>query len=442
MRSRRPPPGGAAAALLLLLLAATTAWAQTPTRDEPFPVLAEARYWGPFLVDWGFEVQNIGYTDNVFLSSPASGVPEQSDWYVRAGPSVDVQLRLGRTAALTFYDQFIYEAYVEFNELNHYDNLFRGQFDLMLGPLLLTTSVEDLTYQELPSIAVNSETANPEILEPTRYRSSTLRQGARLFLGPQWDLYAVAGRAQLRYTGAGTLYTIVLPDGTFTEVPVEQALDRDRFDGRAEIGWLPRSGLRFFLGYERADIEFVYNIADRDSRIDREFIGVELRPEAKLSGELSIGRATLKTDDPDAGYTPYDGPISRARVTWTPSGATRATLTYNKDIAFSLYYSNLYYRSTGYGLDLEYFIGSRWGVQLTVDRDTIAYPEKNPDSSSAAIPGQRRKDRIWNYYLGLLRRFGGGLQIGIGYGIRDRDSNDPFAVDRQGYFSTTGGIVF
>ncbi len=249
-------------------------------------------------------------------------------------------------------------------------------------------------------------------------------------------------------------------------VPVDQALDRNRLSARGELGWRPRGSIRFYLAYERADIDFTYDQltgdaegvpfdvpAPRDATGRRWLLGINFNPLARLSGTLEIGKATVDPIDSGSGYKPFDGPVGVGTLTWRPSGASRVTFDYERDVQISIFENNLYYQSTARNLDVEYFFGRRWGVQGGIGRDRLFFPEKSPQkinyppfpggtTGQGFDPGVRRRDTIDDVYIGVLTRIVGNFQIGLRYGVRDRTSNDPFAEDRQPYFVTTGSIEY
>jgi hypothetical protein len=291
----------------------------------------------------------------------------------------------------------------------------------------------------------------------------------RLFLSPLWDVSASAREVRIRYSNPQRTYTVLIPENgdpnvvLAAPVPVDQALDRDRLSGRGEIGWRPRGSIRFYLAYERADLDFTYNqltgvsggaafdiAAPRDATGRRWLFGINFNPLARLSGTLEVGKATIEPVDPDSGYQPFDGPVGVGTLTWRPSGATRVTFSYERDATVSIFENNLYYESTARSLDLEYFFGRRWGVQGGIGRDRLFFPEKSPDvikfpngsEGEGFAPGVRRRDTIDDVYVGVMTRIVGNFQIGLRYGVRDRTSNDPFAEDRQPYLVTTGSIVY
>jgi hypothetical protein len=323
------------------------------------------------------------------------------------------------------------------------------------------------SIQDTPTY--DSENNLPD--QQTRIRTNIPKVALRLFLSPMWDVSASAREVRTRYSNPQQDYTVLVPkDGnpdvvTAATVPVDQALDRDRLSGRAEIGWRPRGSIRFFVAYERADLDFTYDqltteysgaefdvAAPRDATGHRWLLGINFNPLARLSGTFEIGKATVDPIDPDSGYKPFDGPVGIGALAWRPSGATRVTFSYERDVTVSIFENNLYYQSTARRLDLEYFFGRRWGVQGGIGRDRLFWPEESPhfikDPSGMTTigkgfdPGVRRQDTIDNVYVGVMTRIVGNFQIGLRYGVRDRTSNDPFAEDRQPYFVMTGSLVY
>jgi hypothetical protein len=190
---------------VLLSTALSVALGQTPTRNRPFPEVRGARRWGPFLVDPGFVIDNIGYDDNIYLVSKDYDKPE-TDFVVRLGPEVTAQTHFGRRVALTIYDKLSGEVFLRHSNLNHADNDLKTQFDVFLNRVLLTTKVRWWTYRQRP---------NSEIDERTRRDSRDFRQGIRLFASEKIDFYGEVRANRIRYTDPDYLYRVD-PDGDGT----------------------------------------------------------------------------------------------------------------------------------------------------------------------------------------------------------------------------------
>lgn len=460
-----------AAVLVVLLLAvlAPAALAQVPTREEPFPLLDSPRRWGPFLVQPQLVLESLGYEGNVYLTAPVEVSTREpvSSFYARGGVDLTAQVQFGPNLALTLHDRAIGEVYArsELSDLNHLDNQADAQLDVLLGPALLTAGWEYSSIQDTPTF--DAEDNLPD--QQTRIRTNTPKAALRLFLSPLWDLSASAREVRTRYSNPRRTYTVLIPESgdpnvvLAAPVLVDQALDRNRLAARGELGWRPRGTVRFYLGYERADIDYAYDRltggapgaefeieAPRDATDRRWLFGINFNPLARFSGTLEIGRATVEPLAPDSGYRPFDGAVGVGTLTWRPSGASRVSLAYERDVVASIFENNLYYEMTSRRLDLEYFFGRRWGVQGGIGRDQLFWPEKSPqtinypDGSTGQgfDPGTRREDTIDDAYIGVMTRILGDFQIGLRYGVRDRTSNDPFAEDRQPYLVTTGSLVY
>ena len=461
-----------AAALVLLALAslAPAALAQVPTREEPFPLLFSPRRWGPLLVQPQLVLESIGYEGNVYLTAPSEVSKQEpvSSFYARAGADLTGQIQFGPNVALTLHDRAIGELYSrsELSSLNHLDNQADAQLDVLLGPTLLTMGWEYSSIQDTPTY--DAEDNLPD--QQTRIRTNIPKIGLRLFLSPLWDVSASTREVRTRYSNQERFYTVLVPENGNPDVVlaapvlVDQALDRDRLSARGELGWRPRGTIRFYLAYERGDIDFASDQltgefsgveydpipAPRDATDRRWLFGINFNPLARLSGSLEIGMATVEPLDPDSGYKPFEGPVGVGTLTWRPSGATRVTFSYERDVTVSIFENNLYFESTARNLDLEYFFGRRWGVQGGFGRDRLFYPEESPQTvrypdgttGQGFDPGVRRQDTIDDVYVGVMTRIVGNFQIGLRYGVRDRTSNDPFAEDRQPYLVTTGSLVY
>ncbi|MBP7147041.1 MAG: outer membrane beta-barrel protein [Acidobacteria bacterium] len=433
---------------VFVLAALAPAAAQTPTRDRPFPVIREARRWGPFLVDPSFVIDNIGYDDNVYFAPTNvddADRPRESDFVVRMGPDIRAQLQFGPRVALTFRDRASGEVFLSHSNLNHLDNTLEGQFDVLLGPLLLTAKGRLLTAEDRPY---------SELVDRTKREEQGASIGARLFLTPRVDLGGSVGTVDTTYHDPNRFYTIFAPDpdgdGTVAvTTTIDQALDRSRTETQADIGWRPRGRVRLFLAYKEREVDFETNVegVSRDSREEQQMAGLEFATDAYLSGRLIYGRSELNAVDSAGLYRPFDGPVSDTELTYRPTGATRIRARYLRDIGFSTYLGNLYFEDTQRRLEMDVYTAGRWGFQVGASRQNTDYPEpgsyvEGPGNTAVIDPDAFREDEITDYYGGLIFSLRGGLQLGLRYGVRDRDSTDPFAVERQHYITTTGSYSF
>jgi len=418
--SSQPPlarmPCAAALGVILLALVGPTA-AQTPTRNEPFPLILEGRRWGPFLVEPSFAIDNIGYDSNVFLTPP--GVPARSDYVVRLGPELHAQLRLGHRMALTLRDRLQGELFVSTPRLNHADNEFEGQFDTLLGPVLLTAEGQWSTLRFRPNSAEDAR---------SRQDRRNVRFSARLFLGARTDFVVSTERQRLRYSDPD-------PGGEL----IAERLDRNERVDELEIGWRLSSGTRLFGRLRSIDHDFVIDTEGRDARERRSVVGIALRPSSRLDGELRVGRVDLESRT--GRFHSFSGAISSLSTTYRPTGRSRFRLSGKRDVVFSTFFGNLYFEEEKIELAAETYLGRLFGVQAGLSRSRLDFPEttaqrfENPADT-------RRLDRISNSYAGILLRLGRETSISVRYGRRVRDSNVVGLDDVQNYVSTSTSFSF
>jgi hypothetical protein len=429
--------------LCALLAAALPSAAQTPTRAKPFPQLRGARQWGPFLVDLQFSIDNIGYDDNIYQAPedqsdlpPELRVPEERDYTVRAGPEITAQIALGPRVVLTLHDKAAGEVYFSHSDLNSISNVLDAQFDILAGPVLLTSKGTWQTSYWRPTSEINR-----------RVRQETLgfTQTARYFVTPAVDLVAGFRKEDFTFTNPDLLagfYFDLDFDGTVDEdeiLSIGQALDRTMDEVSGEIGWRTNSRLRWFVRYLDRDATFDYQSLGHDSNEKRRIVGIEFSDLGRISGRLAIGRSQVENNDPNSPYVPYDGGVSETQLVYKPTGATRFKANYDRNLVFSTYQNNLYYRETKYGLSLDSYLGAAWGVTAGGTIWVNAYPQPG---TSGSLVGEKRRDEITDYFGGLLFRAKGGFEIGLRVGRRARDSNEPTAVARRSYITTTGSYVF
>ncbi len=418
-----------AAVASLAVPAPGAARAQTPTRETPFPLLPDARRWGPFMVDVGLTLENFGYDDNIYLATTSSGLPKEGDWVLRLAPEIKAQTTFGKNVALTVRDKATGEVFATNSNLNHLDNEAEAQFDLLAGPLLLTSRARYATAEWRP---------NSELRNRVEQRDALLGQSARLFFGSRTDVVGDYSVSEFRYDDPGTLYAVDDDfDGTLEYVPIEVVLDRRQTRVRGEVGWRATSATRMFLRAEKTDADFEERTRDSEDR--RVLFGFEFSPSSRLSGRLVAGLARLKEKDEARGLEPYEGPVAQTELIYRPTGASRVRLRWDRQLYFSTFENNLYYVSILKGLSVDWYFGSAWGVQAGYSLENADYPE------TGILPGEigiRRSDEITDGYAGVLYRTRGGVEIGLRYGQRLRESNYPGIDDEQRYLTTTGRYAF
>lgn len=418
------------------------ALAQTPTRDRPFPKIDGARAWGPFLVDLSFNIDNIGYDDNVFLTAP-DDPNQQGSVVVFLGPEIRAQTQFGPRIALTLHDKLSGEVYFDVSELNAANNDFDAQLDVLLGSLLLTTKGRWATTRQRPS---------NEFDERARRDLTSVAQTIRFFFGSKTDISATGTLERQRYTDPDLDQSYFIDpdgDGTFVNgsegVSIGEALDYDLTELAGEIGWRPFGKTRFFAVYTYREYDFVSDLAQRDSEENRQALGLEFRPASFLNGRIVLGRALLENTEPALVPKPedYDDLYGEVRVTYRPTGRSRFQARYERDPRFSTFERNFYYENEFGAFDVEWFLASRWGLQAGVSRRYLDWPEPTTITRDEnGETGFLRSDTVDDVYGGFLFVFRSGLALGLRVGRRERDSNVVSARDEQSYVSTTGSITF
>lgn len=421
-----PVPTGICVLVLTLIFGLAPAFGQS--RDRPFPILREGRVWGPFLVERGFSIDNFGYEDNIFRSN----INQVDDYRIALGPNLRGQLQLGPNAAFTFADKMTFEAFLENSFLNNIDNTLDTQLDVLLGPFLLTTKGGWYTSRGRP---------NSEIDERPRLDRTLLEQTLTVFLGPRTDVRLTYAESELDFSDRDPFSVIIDPDGDGQGTPVSlgEALNREESTWIGEVGWRFGGGTRVLARHVAKDSVFGSEFVARNIDESRTLVGFEFSPDAVLSGRLLVGRAELVNENPTNDSIPFDGTISDVLLTIKPTTSFRIRASVKDDVVFSTYDQNLYYESRLTQLSSQFFLRSGWGFQTRLSRENVDYPAENTFSPPV---GERRKDQINTAFGGLLFRTRSGLQLGLGYGIRERDSNSPSVIDEERFLSTTGSFAF
>lgn len=175
-------------------------------------------------------------------------IPKTGDFIVRMGPGLKAQIRLGQWMALTLDDRISGELFLSNQDLNHFDNTLDAQYDLFPRPRPPDDQTRQALVQERPFSEIDQRTKRDEV---------EMHQGVRFFLSPKFDLFRFFFQDDFRLQQSGSFVPDLSdPDGSAVYVDIASALNRERTEKRAEIGFRPRRTLRFFLSAMERETDF------------------------------------------------------------------------------------------------------------------------------------------------------------------------------------------
>jgi hypothetical protein len=364
-------------ALLISLVLARAAAAQ-PLPDGA----ADARLrLGPLSLDPRLTIENAGVDTNVFNDADAP----VRDLTVTVGPELDSWIRVGRLD-WSGTSRVVWNYFRDSTSQRSFDLGQSGRLGLDLGRVApFARGVIDRARQR----------PNLEIDARVRRDTTDVSGGLDLLIGARSRLTLEHGRRELRYD-----------DATLAGASLARALDRRETTRavRAHLVLTPLTTLA--LAAEARQDRFRLS-TDRNSDSVRVTGGLHLRPLALVSGRAVVGARRFEPASP---LVPaFTGVVADVELAYQVRDLTRFVGLVQRDVDYSFEPSQAYYVSTGLRLSVVQALGWGWDVVAHTGRTDLAYRAR-PDS---ADPERGRRDRVHAYGLGVGRRFGTDIRLGL-----------------------------
>ena len=210
---------------------------------------------------------------------------------------------------------------------------------------------------------------------------------------------------------------VLFPDNRFQPEDREvNLLDRVERSGRLALHHKTFPLTSLFVAGEYNTYRFRRSILKDSSRT---YAGGGLNRAAGRTGlRIEVGQTRLDFEDPSqADYEGLTGQISVTRAT----GRTNTTVAVARDIGFSIFESNNYYKSNAARLGIDYGATRKLTLRTgtAFERDDYDFP----------VSGRLRRDNLSYSYIGFIYTFK-RLRLGADVGWFERDSN--FLEDDSG----------
>ena len=391
--------------LALALAFSAPVWA-----DSQLDAPDTARYlrWGAVRVRPGFAVSNLGYDNNILLSSDERKV---GDFTATLSPRLAGLVLLGKSAFLTFDERLNYRAYASHSDQNYLDNHTSARITF---PLRRRYGV----YAELGYDLTNQRPIDLEDIRPERKDTSG---GFGVILEPRWRTEIDAGL---------TFNDIRYDDPDFDPAvggrSIGERLDRYERGTKLDVRYRVRGRTRIvFKGLVKAiafDHPFVDpgsgETLDRDTREWRVMSGVEFGEGGSLRGTMLVGwdhigaQANILQD--------LSEPVGEAQVSYRLNSRTRFELEGERLPGFAIFGFNSYYLYRNINLRTVYFFSRTIGLEVGAGPGKLTFPD------SINLAG--REDRLMRYLLGVRLRLmqnSAGRRVEYSFRINyyDRTSN-------------------
>ena len=346
-------------------------------------------HFGPLGVTPKIALRNIGFDTNIFN---ASGTPER-DFTTTLATGADSWLRLGRGyfSGKTSVDW----VYFQKNSSQRSVNVSQeGRFDLDLFRLVPRVGGAVLNTRQRP---------NDEFDLRIHQRQTAVFGGVAVPLGVKASIDAEYKQQTFDYSV-----------GKFGDSLVATALNRDSetttLAGNFELTSLTTLTVRADRRLDRFDFT-----PARDSDSYRVMPGLQFQPSAMLSGSAFVGYRkfrTLAADMPD-----FSGVVAQVQLKFVALDMFRIVGEVTRDVEYSLDLEESFFVSTASGVEVTQALGLYWDVVGRVRRHQLAYrPTAGHDG---------RVDRAWQTGVGLGRRLGDQMRVGLDVDYVKRDSSTP-----------------
>ncbi len=396
-------PPRAAALLAAAAMAAAASLATAADGERPSPPAGAEGYLdaGPFHLRPGLALKDLGYDSNVFLTRD----DRVGDYTATLAPSLEAVLLLGHRGRLDLKQELDLVGFLETSSQNHADSRSTARWWAFLGDFTYRGGLRHETARLRPS---------EEIDQRVRYQGGTLESRLSWSRGERTLLAASAEHRRMGYAGDPRFFGNNLSD-----------LDRDETTALLEARLPLRPKTQALVEASRTWIDHRRPGLGRDVVSQRLVAGVLLDASALLQGEVRYGVLSFRPEDPArAGYS---GPVGQAALRYRVLRRLRLGAEYARDLEFSVFGDNLYYRRQTVGLSAATALTRRFHLEAGGSRSTLSYPVPVPLPAGDLL----REDTIHQAWVGWSYAPPGGPRYGVRVVRWDRDSNLDAEDDAQ-----------
>ena len=368
-------------------------------QETPFnPEIDRHMRLGPFRIRPFFAIQNAGYDSNIYRRR----TEVVSDFTATLSPGCDIFFNLGHRGTVLLKEQADLVYFIDESSQNHINNRMLAELDLFFNRFSFKGKGSLLYLKERPNNEIDVRTRNTlgNFFLSTVYKYSSKSNASFSF-----------SRRTIRYNSNDEYYGASLSN----------AFDRDEDSIILNFSQklFRKTTVALESGFFQYDFQKDFS---RDSDAKHYTIGFTFDPEAIISGNLKIGKASFTPNDEK--YSEYDGAIGEASLSYRITQSTRMTLLYKKEILFSIYGTNLFYIQNSYGLSIFQYLTRRLGFELgaTFYRSRYTVPEYIPLPEGGSIYDYRRDD-VKTGFAGLKYKLSDNYNVGLRISRWVRDSN-------------------
>jgi hypothetical protein len=358
---------------------------------------------GPLYLTPSFAVKELGVDTNVFNNDE-----NRRDFTVTLAPRGQAWVPFGRRALVTVAgtaDLVWYQRYDTERSLNPE---VRVRTDLFLGRLTPWTEASYLRTRQRPNFEIDVRSLRQE---------RTVRAGIDARLFSKTFVSASVAHRPLTF-GAGA---------TFNDVNLRETLNRETTTRSMEVRYAATPLTTVVFRAEAAADRFDLSPL-RDADSVRLLPGVEFAPRALVSGTAHVGfrRFTPR----QASLEPFAGLVAMTSLSYVLRGATKVTVTADRDLTYSYERTQPYFIVNAFGITVRRQLVGSVDAVAGFHRERYGYRDLILDGGTPADRDRIDITRTWSANVGY--RVGRGMRAAVGAMYRARESSSDRFRDYEG----------
>ncbi len=363
--------------------------AQTPSPDAASRARIQL---GGLALDPRLDIRDVGVDTNVFNTATDA----TRDVTFAVGPALDEWLHAGRVM-MTGRSSLDWHYFQQASSQRAFDASQAGAADISLGYLVPHVAARVEQSRERPNIELDAR---------VRRQTSAAAAGVTAKIGAKLSIDLAQERRR-----------IVFDDLIFQSVNLDDILSRREIETTMTARYVVTPLTTIAVRGGREEAQFLHS-PDRNATSVSVMPGIEMKPLALISGSAYVGlrRFSPRTEDVPA----FQGIIADVDLSYLLRDLTRLTVGVNRDVDFSFNIANPYFVATGFGSTITQAIGSGWDVVGRLSRTRLDY---RAQVGAALAAGAARRDHVDVYGVGVGRRLGTDVRVGIDVDHAERHSS-------------------
>ena len=238
---------------------------------------------------------------------------------------------------------------------------------------------------------------NLEIDARVRQKRTSAAAGSRVQLGGRSAIDVEVRRERVDFG-----------DDAFGDEVLTAALNREDTEGtvalRIELTPLTTMVVRTGVSYDVFEFSRF-----RDSNSLMVLPGLELKPSALVSGKALVGFRHF--NGKSSSVPDFSGVVVAVDVAYVMREVTRLAVKVDRNLDYSFQADQPYFVATSVNLDAKQALGYAWDVVGRLGRARLAY--QGFIASAGTEPATTQRDAITTYGVGLGRRLGDNIRVGV-----------------------------